>query len=305
MNSEKAAEREWLLIEPKGTIVARESSCIRAWARIDGYKPTVEGLLGYEEKGWRVEPSAPQQAAEGALTARLLRIVQKQQTDPRMVALTTATERYLKSEIDRLHGAIAALARQAGTADEAAPSAAKPVAWRFKSEPAHSWSFTDHNPETPSFVSPTGWGNAGHWKIWEPLYAAAQAVQPEPLTDERLFELLAALDAGTVRLPPGFKQFARAIEAAHGIASHPTGKEAIGVGVTPDTIEKPLFLASPPDAGNAGMVLSDEPTDEQIRTGVKAFQSGFNGFDNLSDWRAFYRTVRATLAASTPKEQSE
>jgi hypothetical protein len=34
-----------------------------------------------------------------------------------------------------------------------------------------------------------------------------------------------------------------------------------------------------------------EPTDDDIRAGVRAFQSGHNGFDDLSDWRAFYRTV--------------
>jgi len=47
----------WRLITPEGNIAATETTCIRAWARIDGYKPTVEGLLGYEEKGWRVTPT--------------------------------------------------------------------------------------------------------------------------------------------------------------------------------------------------------------------------------------------------------
>lgn len=47
----------WLLISPSGEVVARESSCVRAWARLGGYKWTVEGLLGAEEQGWRVERS--------------------------------------------------------------------------------------------------------------------------------------------------------------------------------------------------------------------------------------------------------
>ena len=46
----------------------------------------------------------------------------------------------------------------------------------------------------------------------------AQLVQPAtPLTDERLLEELKRLDPRTARLPLGFKAFARAIEAAHGI----------------------------------------------------------------------------------------
>lgn len=50
--------QRWHLIDPTGAIAATECSCIRAWSRIDGYKPTVEGLLGYEEAGWRVAPAA-------------------------------------------------------------------------------------------------------------------------------------------------------------------------------------------------------------------------------------------------------
>ncbi len=47
---------QWNLFDPSGKIVATEASCVKAWARIDGYKPTVEGLLGYEQKGWHVDP---------------------------------------------------------------------------------------------------------------------------------------------------------------------------------------------------------------------------------------------------------
>ena len=34
-------------------------------------------------------------------------------------------------------------------------------------------------------------------------------------------------------------------------------------------------------------------SDEDIRKGVRAFQSGHNGFDDLSDWRAFLSAVLA------------
>jgi len=37
------------------------------------------------------------------------------------------------------------------------------------------------------------------------------------LTDEQLLDILRGIDSDAVRLPPGFKAFARAIEAAHGI----------------------------------------------------------------------------------------
>ena len=38
------------------------------------------------------------------------------------------------------------------------------------------------------------------------------APQPEPLSDERIFDLLKQVDPHAVRLPLGFKQFAIAIE---------------------------------------------------------------------------------------------
>jgi len=52
-------ERTWTLYTPLGDVAATETTCIRAWARIQGYKPTVEGLLAFEEKGWRVVQGAP------------------------------------------------------------------------------------------------------------------------------------------------------------------------------------------------------------------------------------------------------
>ena len=55
---------------------------------------------------------------------------------------------------------------------------------------------------------------AAKWVVRR-AYAAPQ--QREPLTKEKLYELLTLIDPETRRLPPGFVEFARAIEAAHGI----------------------------------------------------------------------------------------
>jgi hypothetical protein len=47
----------WDVVDPAGNIVASETDAIRGWARIAGsYKPTVEGLLGLHDQGWRVLP---------------------------------------------------------------------------------------------------------------------------------------------------------------------------------------------------------------------------------------------------------
>lgn len=54
----------WNVIDPLGKVVATETNAVRGWARIDGYKPTVEGLLGFHEQGWRVVPAAPQPPAQ-------------------------------------------------------------------------------------------------------------------------------------------------------------------------------------------------------------------------------------------------
>lgn len=48
-----------------------------------------------------------------------------------------------------------------------------------------------------------------------PLYTTPP--QRKPLTDEELLRLLSKIDECTVRLPRGLREFARAIEAAHGI----------------------------------------------------------------------------------------
>lgn len=48
----------WDVINPQGEIVATAKDAIHGWACIGGFKPTVEGLLGYHDQGWRVVPSA-------------------------------------------------------------------------------------------------------------------------------------------------------------------------------------------------------------------------------------------------------
>lgn len=55
----------WNVVDPAGNIVASETDAIRGWARIAGsYKPTVEGLLGFHDQGWRVLPKVTPPAAQ-------------------------------------------------------------------------------------------------------------------------------------------------------------------------------------------------------------------------------------------------
>jgi hypothetical protein len=55
----------WNVIDPAGNIVASDTDAIRGWARIAGsYKPTVEGLLGFHDQGWRVLPKVAPPAAQ-------------------------------------------------------------------------------------------------------------------------------------------------------------------------------------------------------------------------------------------------
>ena len=55
----------WNVIDPSGNVVASETDAIRGWARIAGsYKPTVEGLLGFHDQGWRVLPKVTPPAAQ-------------------------------------------------------------------------------------------------------------------------------------------------------------------------------------------------------------------------------------------------
>ncbi|HTH45554.1 MAG TPA: hypothetical protein VL528_10790 [Oxalicibacterium sp.] len=49
------------LVTPEGSVAATEKSAVMAWQRISGtYKTTLEGLLGYEQQGWRVVRRAEQ-----------------------------------------------------------------------------------------------------------------------------------------------------------------------------------------------------------------------------------------------------
>jgi hypothetical protein len=63
-----------------------------------------------------------------------------------------------------------------------------------------------------------------HWKARElqdevirMLDTTSPAQIAEPLTDEQLLDILRGIDSDAVRLAPGFKAFAKAIESAHGI----------------------------------------------------------------------------------------
>lgn len=46
------------------------------------------------------------------------------------------------------------------------------------------------------------------------------------------------------------------------------------------------------------VMVPREPTEEHFKRGIRAFQSGFNGIDNLSDWRVFWQ---AMITAPTNK----
>jgi hypothetical protein len=55
----------WNVVDAAGNIVASETDAIRGWARIAGsYKPTVEGLLGFHDQGWRVLPKVTSPAPQ-------------------------------------------------------------------------------------------------------------------------------------------------------------------------------------------------------------------------------------------------
>jgi len=69
-------------------------------------------------------------------------------------------------------------------------------------------------------------------------------------------------------------------------------------GLLAEAIAKALRLQ--PAAQQAGWVsVPAEPTEERLRAGVRAFQSGFKDDDSLADWRAAYR---AFVAPSAPAE---
>ena len=49
----------WHVIDPTGNVVATEKDAIHGWARLGGFKPTLEVLLAHHESGWRVVPAPP------------------------------------------------------------------------------------------------------------------------------------------------------------------------------------------------------------------------------------------------------
>jgi hypothetical protein len=205
------------------------------------------------------EPSAPQQTAEVALTGEDL-VVSFEMCVNRVAQLHS--EYMGKAMPDRIYDVfatlrddkipayrkqlIAALARQAGTADEAVPSAAKPV--RVK------W---ENHPEVILRAMPQNYGMGHQWDALDAAACtraaddlerlrAAQAVQPEALTDEDAKAQIEHLDRTNHQLRQGLhrivhelrtynpaadeykgahihKVWARELEA---IASHPTGKGA-------------------------------------------------------------------------------
>lgn len=65
----------------------------------------------------------------------------------------------------------------------------------------------------------------------------------------------------------------------------------------PDGTELYTSLPIPADL----VMVPREPTEERFKRGVRAFQSGFNGTDNLSDWRAFWQA----MIADAPTKEGE
>ena len=62
---------------------------------------------------------------------------------------------------------------------------------------------------------------------------------------------------------------------------------------------KDKLYTAPPVPADMVMVPR-EPTEEHFKRGIRAFQSGFNGIDNLSDWRVFWQA----MITAAPKEGS-
>ena len=83
----------WNVINPSGEIVATESNAIRGWARIQGYKPTVEGLLGFHERGWRVVPATTPLQRKPLLTSDIVTMYDESpRSDNEMIEFARAIE---------------------------------------------------------------------------------------------------------------------------------------------------------------------------------------------------------------------
>ena len=88
----------WNVIDPFGKIVATEKDAIRGWARIQGYKPTVESLLGFQEQGWRVVPASPPAAHRTWVGLTDEEILSMSRYDLEYAALIGEVQRKLKEK---------------------------------------------------------------------------------------------------------------------------------------------------------------------------------------------------------------
>ena len=89
----------------------------------------------------------------------------------------------------------------------------EPVAWRtFDGEGGYDYRTYENNED---YANDWDKRNPKHKGWVDPLYTIPP--QRKPLTDEELLSILSKIDECTVRLPRGLREFAQAIEAAHGI----------------------------------------------------------------------------------------
>jgi hypothetical protein len=87
--------------------------------------------------------------------------------------------------------------------DETKNNKPQPVAWMVESDDRRHFIFPAHQKPV-----------IHEGETLTPLYTTPPAAQPAvPLTDKQLLEILVGIDSETKRLPSGFKDFARAIEA--------------------------------------------------------------------------------------------
>ena len=100
--------------------------------------------------------------------------------------------------------------------EQAEQAEQEPVAWGYELATTvgehgyEGWSrrVTHAKPNVPK----------GSIRNLTPLYTAP--TPRKPLTDEEIKAALVSIDPETKRLPPGFRDFARAIEKAHGIGDN-------------------------------------------------------------------------------------
>jgi hypothetical protein len=100
------------------------------------------------------------------------------------------------------------------TADRADIEAARPRLSAVTAGPAPVAWHVNHHGSSQIYTSLHGLNLDGC--VISPLFAAP-AAPAQPLTDAQILDILVRIDVNTRRLPQGFKQFARGIEAAHGI----------------------------------------------------------------------------------------